>query len=103
MNMTKLAQNSVCHVEDITSSIGELFPSSEPVKYTMYSYSRPAYLFWQGFYAGLRKNGATHKQAIAVLQSKAARHMLDGEGDTLSELGEPMANKGYANWMTYIK
>ena len=87
---------------DITGEIGELFPSSDKPKYTMYSYSRPAYNFWQGFYDGLRKKGMTHEDAIAVLQSKAARHMLDGHADEVRTLGEKLAKGGFDNWKTYI-
>jgi hypothetical protein len=90
-------------IPDITGDIGELFPSSEKPKHPMYSYNRPAYLFWQGFYAALRKKGASHKDAMQVLSSKAARHMLDGHGDEVEELGAKLANAGYETWMTYIK
>ncbi len=88
--------------EDISSRIGELFPSSDKPEYPMYSYNRPAYNFWQGFYHGLRKKGMTHKKAIAVLQSKAARHMLDGHADEVQALGEKLATQGFDNWKTYI-
>jgi len=89
--------------QDITADIGELYASGQPVKHTMYSYSRPAYTFWQGFYDGLRKKGMNHDDAIRVLQSKAARHMLDGHSDELTKLGEKLATQGFDNWKSYIE
>lgn len=87
---------------DITSDIGPLYPSSDSPKNPMYSYSRPAYTFWQGFYDGLRKKGMTHEKAMEVLQSKAARHMLDGHDDEIKTLGEKLATEGFDSWKDYI-
>ena len=59
----------------------------------MYSYSRPAYLFWQGVYDYLISQGLTHEKAIDVLQHKDTRWMLDHHGDEVKELGRKMAKK----------
>lgn len=77
------------NIPDITGDIGPLFTG--PVKVPMYSFSRPAWLFWQGLYEGLREEGYSHERAIEMLQSKKVRHMLDGEGKRLERLGKNMA------------
>lgn len=76
---------------DITVDIGDLYLSKERAKHPMYSYSRPAYNFWQGAYEGMRKAGKTHDEAMKILQSKAARWMLDKEDNKLRNLGRRMA------------
>lgn len=76
--------------KDISADIGDLFPN-ETIKVTMYSYSRPAWVFWQGYYNGLIDNGLTHEQAIAVLQSRDVRWMLDDKSDQIKELGYNLA------------
>ncbi len=76
--------------EDITGEIGAQY-SSDDYEYPMYSYSRPAYNFWNGFYNGLRKRGLTKEQAISEMQSKGVRWMLDSDDSSLEKLGEKMA------------
>lgn len=45
-------------------------------------------MLWQAVFDGLRSSGATEAQAIEWLQSKKARHALDGPlGDALRKLG----------------
>lgn len=77
---------------DITGDIGNLYANSSP-SVPMYSFSRPAYLFWQGVYAQMIDKGYTHDAAIEFLQSKNARWMLDGFGQELITLGSKMFNK----------
>jgi len=71
---------------DITGKIGDLFPSEKP-EWPMYSYSRPAYLFWQGVADEMFANGATPDQVREFLSSKTVRHMLDAHGDEARNLG----------------
>jgi hypothetical protein len=77
--------------DDITGKIGSLFPDASDPEIPMYSYSRPAYLFWQGFYEGLRERGMTDEQAFEEMQSKGVRWMLDLSGEMLGDLGRSMA------------
>ena len=77
-------------MNDITGQIGDLYPLLSP-EVPMYSFSRPAYIFWQGFYDGLIKRGFTHEIAIREMQSKGVRWMLDSEDNKLKELGAKMA------------
>lgn len=81
--------------QDITGMIGDLYPKENP-EYAMYSYSRPAYLFWQGFYEGLLARGFTHKKAIEEMQSKGPRWMFDGDSESVKQLGFKMA-KNYTS------
>lgn len=45
----------------------------------MYSYDRPAYIFWSAFMNGLIDAGMSEKDAIEYLKSKATRYLLDGK------------------------
>lgn len=80
---------------DITGDIGPLFPLPGETKYPMYSFRRPAFDFWQGFYEGLIANGFTHEQALTEMQSSNVRHWLDSEEDKIVSLGRKMA-EGYS-------
>ncbi len=57
----------------------------------MYSYDRPAYNFWQGFYETLIKRGLTHEQALEELSSTGTRHFLDQEDVQIKRLGSELA------------
>lgn len=80
--------------QDISCKIG---PKSGVVsgpnpKYPMYSYERPSWLFWQGYYEGLiAKHNLTHDEAISTMQSRDVRYMLDFHEDKLKELGRSLA------------
>lgn len=81
-------------IRDISEDIGPFstgFYSEANCKYPMYSFNRPVYSFWQGFYEGLRKRGLTHQQSIHEMQSKGVRLMLDDHSDMLQNLGREMA------------
>jgi len=75
------------NIDDITCKIGPLFEHKES-EIPMYSYDRPAYLFWNGVAKGLKKSGATNKEIQWWLQSKCARWMLDGMGEEVEKFGE---------------
>jgi len=75
---------------DITVDIGPLFSPREEPRVTMYSYSTPAYTFWQGAYDALIEAGSTDAQALAWLQSKNPRWMLDSSSSDVQELGRMM-------------
>lgn len=64
--------------EDISAEIGPLFPDPEATV-TMYSYSSPAWSFWQGAFDELRARGWSREQAFEFLQSKHTRWMFDGD------------------------
>ncbi len=82
---------------DITTEIGPKWgPVSGPnPKYPMYSYERPAWIFWQGFYNGLIDCGFSHQTSIEIMQSRDVRHMLDGDGDEIKDMGYQWATRTY--------
>lgn len=77
--------------QDITGKIGPLFRDPESPEIGFYSYSRAAYLFWQGFYEGLLQRGLTHQQAIEEMCSKGTRWMFDHDPDSIMNCGRAMA------------
>ena len=77
---------------DITGDIGDLYPVIAP-KYPMFSYSRPAWLFWQGVYNTLTKKGKTHEEAIEILQHSLVRYALDDIQDEIVKSGERFGEK----------
>lgn len=70
---------------DITGEIGGLHSDC---KWTMYSYERPAFVFWNGVAKGLAEKGATIEEIQWWLQSKNARWLLDGMSDEIEKMGE---------------
>lgn len=79
--------------EYVAGDIGDLYPTSKtPVK-PMYSFSRPAYSFWQGFYDALRSRGLTQDEAFEEMQSKGVRWLLDSHGTELRNLGVELGLK----------
>lgn len=84
---------------DISIEIGPL-DSDRAVP--MYSYERPASLFWQGVYDGLIARSMTHDQAMEWLQSKHARWILNSCGEELTELGRSTTNRYTAKNGTVI-
>lgn len=87
-------------MKDITGDIGEskekhqyLLKQGE-VKYPMYTFARPAYMFWQGFYNGLRKSGISHKEALTHMQGKGVRWLFDQDGDQeMEKVGQLFAKE----------
>lgn len=75
---------------DITGDIGDL-DSDRAV--TMYSYERPAYNFWQGFYEVLVEGGMSHVTAMRELTHSSIRHFLDNNDDAIRDLGRTLAAK----------
>lgn len=73
---------------DISGDICDLYPNTGSCP--MYSFSRPAYVFWQGFYDALIGRGIPHEDVMKILQSKGVRHMLDGREEEIEELGRKM-------------
>jgi hypothetical protein len=76
---------------DFTGKMGDRFPSEHPPEWPMYSFSRAAYLFWNGFANGLIARGLTEQQVQDELQSKGVRWLLDQRGDEIEALGREMA------------
>jgi len=89
---------------DITGQIYQLYgkepelllPGQSAI--SMYSFDRPAYLLWQSVFEGLLDRGWTQEEAIAWLQSKGPRHLLDQHDDALRKIGSEyakLADKSY--------
>lgn len=75
-------------MRDITADIGPMYRDGWKPKIPMYSYERPAYIFWQAVFEGLQEGGMTETQAIDWLQSKNPRWALDGSlGTILRQIG----------------
>lgn len=72
---------------DITMEIGQLYQNDE-CTHPMYSFDRPAYLFWNGVAKGLIEKGLTKEEALEWLQSKLARWEMDGRGHEIEEMGK---------------
>lgn len=84
---------------DITADIGPLWPLPQEGRRTMYSYERPAYLFWQGFADALFDRGLTKEQVFRELASKGTRWLLDAQGEKLKQLGRRLG-KSYFTAVT---
>lgn len=79
---------------DITGDIGNLYAPSTGCVVPMYSFERPAFQFWQGVFDGLIDKGLSEAEAFEWLQSKDARHMLDGPtGEWLRGIGRAAATQ----------
>jgi len=79
---------------DITSRVGELFPSEKPAEWPMYSFSRPAWLLWNAIANALIEKGWTEDEIKFWLQSKDTRWALDGSlGESIVKLGREYAQK----------
>ena len=61
--------------------------AEKPGAWPMYSYERPAWIFWTGFANALLRRGFTMERIKAELQSKGTRWLLDATGDRLEKLG----------------
>lgn len=77
---------------DCTGLIGPLFQSKEKCEWPMYSFDRPASIFWNAVAGGLNKRGWTDEQIKTWLQSKNPRWALDGDlSEKIEALGEEFA------------
>lgn len=75
---------------DITGDIGPAFEMKCTVP--MFSYSRPSAMLWQAIYEEFIRRGATHKEVIEWLQSKAPRWALDDDlGTAIRAIGSAWA------------
>lgn len=75
---------------DISGELGPLWPefyTKPECSIPMYSFGAPSREFWQGAYDALIAAGVGHEQAVAWLQSKNARWLMDKEGALLRRLG----------------
>ena len=85
---TKRKRSAVAiRARDIGLDIGPLFAEREEVPVRMFSFERPAHLFWQGAFTALIKSGMSEASAFAWLQSKSPRWLLDSTSDQVEQLG----------------
>ena len=82
---------------DVVFNAYQMF-SSEPSAtqdkpYPMYSFDRPASLFWFGVAKTLAESGCGYDQIQEFLRSKNARWMLDQFEEELENLGKELAKK----------
>ncbi len=77
---------------DYTGKIGPLlsFTGSD---WPMYSFSTPAFAFWNGIANGLKAEGYKNKQIKEWLQSKSAKWFMDVHEGKIEELGFSLAKK----------
>lgn len=87
--------------ESITTRAYSLFPqchkpsellSEDEKPFTMYSYERPARLFWFYLSKELLSRGLTDEQVVKWLASKSTKHLLDSHEDKFEELVKEMLN-----------
>lgn len=64
---------------DCYDCTGHIGPFKSDAAWPMYSFDRPAYIFWNTIAAELNKAGWTDDQIKNWLQSKAPRWALDGD------------------------
>jgi len=82
------AKPITAHTRDFSLAFHQMFrlepmPDSTP----MYSYERPASMFWSAFMNGLMAGGFSEQEARDWLTSKSARYALDGDlGDAISDM-----------------
>jgi len=76
------------HTRDFTCAFHQMFPLEPmPDSTPMYSFERPARIFWSAFVNGLMAGGMSEKDARDWLTSRAARHSLDQDlGDALADM-----------------
>ena len=83
---------------DITGKIGELYPDTKEPEWPMYSYGRPARLFWNGIAIALDKRGWSEEQVKTFLQSINARHWLDSQEELIESLAIGVASTIPQSW-----
>ena len=80
-------------IPDITGRMCDLYTVIErdhPQAIVMYSFSRPACIFWQAAFERLISHGMSEQRAIDWLTSKAPRCMLDQFDERIKTLAREM-------------
>lgn len=80
---------------DYTCKLGQLGGLCD---WPMYSFTRPASLFWNAFANHLRRCGMKDGEIKRVLQSKHTRWLLDDEGAFLEEVGRYLALRYFRDY-----
>jgi hypothetical protein len=75
-----------------TDYTGKMGPLSSGKEWPMYSFERPAYLFWNAFANQLAREGFSERQIQTALQGRDVRHMLDTDQDAIEEVGRTLAS-----------
>lgn len=71
---------------------GRLGPLTSDAEWAMYSFERPAFMFWNAIANALRARGWSEEEIKEWLQSKEPRWMLDGEmGRSFEAMASVMA------------
>ncbi len=76
---------------DYTGKVGALHHIEN--EWPMYSFTAPAYNFWNGVANELERRGMSQKAIKEFLQSKDTRWMMDHYGERLEQLGAELVNK----------
>ena len=74
-----------------TDYTGKMGPLDSGRKWEMYSYTRPAWVFWNAFANGLKNRGFTDEQIKAALTGKGVRWMLDKDLEMIEDVAHTMA------------
>ena len=85
-------------VKDLANSIAynahDMFPKTHTDEsFTMYSWSRPAEMFWTAVVAKFVEAGMTEPQIQEALKSKDMRWMLDNADDAFNRLVDELVTK----------
>lgn len=87
---------------DISGDIGSLLVRPAEPAIPMYSFDRPARMLWQCVYDGLIARGWSDADAIAWLQSRGPRHLLDGIArEWISDLADRVAGVADRSYHAY--
>ena len=74
---------------DYTDKMGPLDSDRE---WPMYSYERPACIFWNAFANQLQREGFSEEQIKEALQGRVVRHMLDYNGNDIENVARELAS-----------
>ena len=85
--MTLRVVKKTIEAQDIAARLCNLplVPQAGEDAIPMYSFARPARMLWQTVFERLIERGWSEEDAIAFLQSKGARHALDGVAGQMIE------------------
>jgi len=79
----------ICDLQATPGTIGGKYPANDM---PMYSFSRAAYEFWNGFANALEQSGMDESEIRETLASRDIRHFLDSQ-DGIENLGYELGKK----------
>ena len=72
--------------------VKQMGPQHSPAEaQEMYSWDRPAYMFWNGFGQYLREQGLSDQKIVDIMRHSTIRHALDNWDEHIVNLGRVFA------------